>query len=102
MLAADQLRLFLIEFNNVFVLDRWYRKAHNIAFNSPEHRNVCQIDVYLEWLENEIFDGHEQDVIEMHKKMQLYEKGEWMSQSEGFRENEEKLFDDIDVTQLKL
>lgn len=93
-------RKFIVEWNNIFPLDREFRKKHNIAFNSPEHRAICQMDVYVNWLEDQMFEEHEVELVEYFKKQKLYEKGEWISERILSDKVEEELFDDIDITAL--
>jgi hypothetical protein len=89
-------RSFLIEFNNLFPLDRWYRKKYNIAFGSPQHRAISQIDIYMEWLEDFIFEEHEQEIKEKRERAKLYAQGEWITQRID-EEIEDDLFDKIKI-----
>jgi hypothetical protein len=47
---------FIINWNNRFPVDRWWRVKHGIAFNSTEHQEFCFIDMYVEFLEDRMFD----------------------------------------------
>lgn len=102
MIQISNLRSFLIEWNNVFILDKAYRIKHGIAFNSPEHRETCQIDIYLNSLEDKIFQDHIDSVIEKNRKDELYKKGEWFTQSEVLPEDLSKVYDDIDIDKFNL
>lgn len=88
---------FLIEWNNTFPLDRQFRKKYNIAFNSEAHRKTNQIDIYLEMMEDKLFDDFEKEIEENIRKKKLYEKGEWISVSERTIEIEDDLFDKINI-----
>lgn len=48
----------VIWWNNLFVLDRWWREKHNIPFNSSLHRSTSQIDIYYEWIEEKTLTAH--------------------------------------------
>lgn len=102
MVSINQMRQFLIQFSNTFPLDREYRLKHNIAFNSPAHRNLCQVDIYLQWLEDRIFEEHEHKIIENIGKETLYKKGEWISNSSLPVNSEQQLqlFDSIDLDKI--
>lgn len=89
-------RSFLIEFNNKFPLDREYRKKHGIPLFSEQHRNISQVDIYLEWLEDELFSEHELDMKERNRKADLYKKGEWMEKREEIEKNLDELFDKLE------
>lgn len=46
----------IIKWNSRFRYDRFFRKKYNIAFNSPEHRGMNQIDIFFELFEDQVFD----------------------------------------------
>lgn len=96
----NDLRAFIIDFNNAFPADREYRLKHNIAFNSITHRETCQLDIYLEWLESEIFKEHEITVLDRVRKKVLYDKGEWISENEMSEDDQSNLFDKIDLNNI--
>ena len=90
----DKLRSQLIDWNNSFPLDRIYRQKHNILFNSDDHRRLCQVDIYLDWLESELFKEYEADFIQGEKRAELYKKGIWL------REPEEQEMTDEDFDKI--
>jgi hypothetical protein len=51
----DAIKRFLISWNTRFRFDRVYRKKYNIRFNSKEHREINQIDIFLELQEERLF-----------------------------------------------
>ena len=75
---------FIYEWNNNYPIDRWYREKHGIAFNSPEHRVLSFIDIYIEWKEDKIFS-------ELLKEKEEYKKGDWLH---NYETDEEKISDD--------
>lgn len=91
----------LILWNNRFPLDRSYRKKHNIAFGSSKHREVNQIDVYLDALEDKVYEKH----IELHRiekeGLEMYKKtGEWLKESTLGDKEFDELFDKLDVSKF--
>lgn len=101
MVSIRDLRTFLIEWNNTFVLDKSFRLEHGIAFNSKEHRNTCQIDIYLQHLENKIFEDH-RDSIELDKeKLIKYNRGEWLSEKVFEGKELDDAYDKIDINFLE-
>lgn len=93
---------FLIMFNNSFPRDRVWRKKYNISFGSNEHKQTNQIDIYLDSLEDVIYERY----IESYKKQkddsEVYKTtGKWLKEVDGLGEKEfDKLFDSLDITKL--
>lgn len=54
----------VINWNNRFPLDRWWRMKHNVAFMSSAHRESSFIDQLLEFEEDKLFmpDTDKEDV----------------------------------------
>ena len=53
---------FVNRWHSGFILDYWWRRKHNVAFGSPEHRRMNFIDMYIEYREDEkIRRLHEQE-----------------------------------------
>lgn len=44
---------FINRWHSQFILDYWWRRKHNIAFGSEEHRKMNFIDMYIEYKEEE-------------------------------------------------
>lgn len=94
-------RDFIVEWNNRFPKDRAYRKKYKIAFGSPEHRALNQIDVYLDVLEDEIYDKYINQYIKEQEAIKEYkEKGIWLKESELGEKKFTELFDSLDVTKM--
>ena len=94
---------FLIEWNSLFPLDRWWRKKNNVTFNSKQHRETSYIDIFYEWLEDSVFDDHFENLGKEEKRKEHYRKtGEWII--EEFSKEKEKelidLFDNMDISQF--
>lgn len=52
----DEIDRFIIKWNNNFPIDRWWRQKHNIAFMSPEHRQVSFIHQLIEFREDVLYN----------------------------------------------
>lgn len=102
MLSIKNLRGFLISWNNTFVLDKSFRVENKIAFNSPEHRATCQIDIYLQYLEDKLFEEHTKTNIEDAEKLNKYHKGEWISPRKMNDEELTDAYDKIDINFLQV
>lgn len=48
----DEIRCFVIKWNNDFPIDRWWRNKHNVAFGSQRHKEVDFIQMFLEYEED--------------------------------------------------
>ncbi len=70
---SDKLRDFIVTWNNNFPLDRVYRRKYNIPFNSQQHKNLCQIDVLLDLLEDDLFKDYYQEQLERQSKLKQYQ-----------------------------
>lgn len=94
------MRSIIIQWDNEHPLDREYRKKHNIAFNSPQHRELCQLDIYMEWLEDQLYnDAMVQAKHEIECEAQL-KKGIWLRERTVTDEASNELFDQIDISDI--
>lgn len=82
MAGINSLKNELITWNNQFPLDRIYRQKHSILFNSGAHRRLCQIDIYFDWLEGELFREFETEFMESERKADQYRRGNWLQEKE--------------------
>jgi hypothetical protein len=92
---------FLLNWNQKFPLDRWYRKKYNISFNSIQHRSVSYIDIFYEWLEDELVQHYTNKAEKENEKISQYKKtGRWLRTAEENINQEEfvKKFDDLDIS----
>jgi len=51
---SAEIRRFIFSWDGRFPIDRWWRQKHNVPFNSPTHRESNFIDMYMEFLEDNI------------------------------------------------
>lgn len=81
---------FVVRWDKLWHYDLWWRQKHRIAFNSSEHREISQIDVVFEYVEdyllNQAIDRHKED----ERKNERFKKDGWISESE---ENKERIID---------
>lgn len=57
MVKVNDIRDFVYRWNHKFSIDRWWRKKYNIAFNSPQHREMSFIDMRIEYEEELLFQS---------------------------------------------
>lgn len=92
---------FVIWWNNTFPKDRSYRKKYNIAFGSLEHRQINQIDVYFDQLEELVYDRYIKQYKEEKEGLETYKKtGEWLKQSTFGDKEFDEIFDNLDVSKF--
>lgn len=95
MSSNEGLKQFIIEWNNLFPLDRWWREKYKIPFGSSAHLEANQADILLEFIEAQLFEEQTITVLEKIKKKTLYEKGEWISKNDIAEEVSDEDFDNI-------
>ncbi|HPI19232.1 MAG TPA: hypothetical protein PKY56_02580 [Candidatus Kapabacteria bacterium] len=94
----ENLKEFIIQWNNIYPIDRWWREKHKIAFNSPAHRSMSFIDMRIEYEEDMLFS-------KMNSMcMRKYEPGtgDWLVKRREHLSQEQinKMFDDIDLSKF--
>lgn len=96
------MRDVVVRWNNKFPLDNWYRKKYNIAFNSPQHRETSQIDVFFEWEENKMYEQIKANVL---NPVEEIVEGKYLKPkvtTEQQIEKELELFDKLDIGEIKI
>jgi hypothetical protein len=48
-ISEEDFRLFVLRWGVENPIDRWWRRKHNIRFNSEEHRSMSFIDMAFEY-----------------------------------------------------
>lgn len=80
MKTIDEIRTFMIQWNNKFPIDSWWRRKHNIAFMSPEHRECSFIAQLMEYEEEQLFMKARQQKEKEEKNEDPYipNIGQWL------------------------
>jgi len=73
----------VISWNNRFPIDLWWRKKHNIAFMSKQHRSISFLDQLFEYEEDRLYN----EAV----NQELKEKG--LIHEEDTRPHEERILD---------
>jgi hypothetical protein len=89
-------RQFIIDWNNRYPLDRWYRNKHNLRFGCEEHLEMNFLDMYFEWLEDKLYAEAEDKLTTSRKKNLQYKKNGFLE--ERILEVPEDLFENIDYS----
>lgn len=90
----EDLKKKIIEWNNRFPVDRFWRQKHNVPFNSPIHRKSNFID--------QLFEFHEDKMFEEHRNKVAYipNTGDWLKKQE--KSEEEKTLSLIDEARKEM
>lgn len=79
---------FLSRWHSDFILDYWWRKKHNVAFGSSQHRQMNFIDMFIEYCEDE-------------KIKQIQEQEQQIDSSDdGIKISQKEIDDDYDNLDL--
>ncbi len=55
-MTKNNIRSSIIEWNNRFPLDKWWRKKYKIPYLSGEHRESTFFNQYFEYYEDQLFE----------------------------------------------
>lgn len=94
------LRDLIIRWNNDHPLDKTFREKYKIAFNSPQHREINQLDILLEYIEDQVFTEYKADVEHRLNKEKQYQEGKWLEEKQLSNEESQDLFDKIDIFKI--
>jgi hypothetical protein len=98
--AKIQLRNRIIEWSNRFPLDYSFRKRRQIVFGSDQHKALSEIDIYMEWLEEQLHKDFIEEASQQIKDEKEYENGVWLKETQTTDEDEDLLFKKIKVGQF--
>jgi hypothetical protein len=59
-MPTDDIRRFMIRWNNKFPVDRWWRQKHNIPFLSERHREQSFLSQVMEYEEELMFQERQE------------------------------------------
>lgn len=54
-LDPDSIKSFMMQWNQDYPIDRWWREKHRIPFNSPQHRDMLFTSIRFEWEEDHLY-----------------------------------------------
>ena len=96
----------MIDWNNMYPIDKWWRDKHNVAFGSKAHRDQNLLDMRLEFEEDLLFAEAEREAVEKARKKASYNPGtgDWLSKTKKTKVETqteiEKDFNRLDVNDL--
>lgn len=98
-ITSGNVQKFVNWWNASFPFDYWFRKKHNIPFNSELHCQSNFIDQYIEYLESKSFKEFSEKTNEEKKK---YEPGKnnWLLPKKYTESDIQEMFDNLDIDKL--
>lgn len=95
-MSIEDVKHYLIWWNNSFPFDKWWRDKHNIAFLSKEHKEASLIDIFLEY-EEEVFFANLREKLQKKEDPYTPGKGNFLRRRELTQEEIEAQFDAINL-----
>lgn len=100
----SDLRHLLITWNNTFPFDRLWREKYNVPFGSKKHKSMCQIDIYLDILEDRLFHEYREEQRELKEMEGRYKSEGFINKNYQEKDISDERFNDIfnniDVTEF--
>jgi len=91
----------VLNWNNAWKFDFWWRQKYNIPFGSETHRSISQIDIKFDYLENLLAKKQQDEMKRLDEgRKKLTETGEWIRENEANQKRQDELFDKIDLDQF--
>ena len=79
----EEYKNFVIRWDNMFPIDRWYRNKHKIPFLSEEHKECDFFAELMEFEEDKVFYELQQEKEEKEKQEYIPNIGDWLKAPEG-------------------
>lgn len=84
---------YIIKWNSKYKYDRLWRKKYNIPFGSEAHKSISQVEIYLDLLEDRLFDKAQLTHLERIKDLEEYQRtGKFLREEVVSQEAENALF----------
>jgi len=103
-ISIKNIQNFVINWNNRFTVDHWWRSKYSIPFNSPRHRQACFIDIKIEYEEE--MEIKRYFIISEKRKEDLenYQiTGQFLNKPQGERLTDEQwdeIYNNLDVSKF--
>lgn len=97
---VDELKDFIFKWNIDFPIDRWWRKRHGVIFNSSIHREVSFVDMFIEFLEEDLYEEFEEKRLKLEEDPYIPGQGNFLFKREDAQELTDQEFSDIDLDSL--
>lgn len=85
-MSQDELRTYILQWDNRFPFDRWWREKHNVAFLSTQHRETNFLYQKLEYVEEQMFTEIEQSKSYKPNTGDFFKEGSKIAESDGMED----------------
>ena len=99
--SIDDLKDFIFKWTIDFPIDRWWRKKHGVIFNSSIHREVSFIDMFVEFLEDELYKESMEKIKILEKEPYIPGERNFLFMREVAQEISDEEFDNIELDKLE-
>ena len=96
----DQIEAYVVRLNIDSPIDRWWRKKHNVAFNSAEHRAISIVDQYAERYEDYLYDNAHKTLKKRRDDPYIYGENDFVYHREASEEDNLMSDDEFDSISL--
>lgn len=99
MFAGMPLKLGLEKWESCFPLDSWWRKKYKIPFGSKNHLEISQIDIYFDWLSDQIHKEFISEIDFLNDKKEKLKTSISTDRSDKPKFSDED-FENIDISKI--
>ena len=96
-MSIEDIRSYILWWNNTFPFDRWWRDKHNVAFNSPKHQEMSIIDIFIEYEEEVFFANYRNQIQTKADDRYIPGRGQIFKPRRMSQKQIEAQFDAIDL-----
>lgn len=99
---SSSAKKFVIEWNNKYPLDHWWRKKYNVPFGSTQHKEMTFLDMLIDFEEDRMFEEYKENVAKRlsangDENDIIFKDKNVMKMTE---EEEQKEFENLDISQF--
>lgn len=94
---SDEIKAYILWWNNKFPVDRWWREKHNIPFLSPRHKAMSLIDIFIEYEEEVLFANYRNQIQTKQEDRYVPGSGQILKKRFFTQEQIEEQFENINL-----
>lgn len=91
------LKDFIVAWDRSFYYDYWWRQKYHVAFNSEQHRSANQINIAMEYLENNVANVDIKKIMDEQERIKALKQFGWEKVN---KDKEKEFFDNLDLDQF--
>jgi len=98
--SIKSIKIFVVFWNKLCPIDKWWRDKHNVIFNSLSHREVSFIDMYIEYCEDLFFYEEKNKRVKEKGLEYIPGSGNFMKEVKLTKEELDQIFEEIDLDKI--